>query len=92
MAVFFITGRPEGLRPITVSQLEAGGYRGYRALYLRPADDHDTSLVPYKSSTREAITKSGYRILANVGDQQSDLNGGYARRAYKLPNPMYFTP
>ena len=23
--------------------------------------------------------QSGYRILANVGDQQSDLSGGYAR-------------
>ncbi len=57
VAVFFITGRPEGLRPITVSQLEAGGYRGYRALYLRPADDHASSLVPYKSSTRKEITQ-----------------------------------
>jgi hypothetical protein len=41
---------------------------------------------------RRTITRRGYRILANLGDQLSDLTGGYAERRYKLPNPMYFTP
>ena len=67
-------------------------YRGPNTLYLRPNNDHNTSLVPYKSGTRKKITRAGYRILVNVGDQQSDLTGGYAKRTYKLPNPMYFTP
>ena len=29
-------------------------------------------------------------ILVNIGDQQSDLAGGHARRAFKLPSPFYF--
>ncbi|MDQ0403073.1 hypothetical protein J2S50_001622 [Streptomyces sp. DSM 40167] len=29
-------------------------------------------------------------IVANVGDQYSDLRGGHADRTYKLPNPTYF--
>ena len=36
--------------------------------------------------------KRGYDILVNVGDQRSDLTGGYARRGFKLPNPMYLIP
>ena len=46
----------------------------------------------FKSSTRAAIQKSGYHIVINVGDQQSDLDGGFAQRAFKLPNPFYFIP
>jgi hypothetical protein len=28
-------------------------------------------------------------IIANLGDQFSDLAGGYAERTFKLPNPFY---
>jgi hypothetical protein len=31
-------------------------------------------------------------VLETIGDQWSDLEGGHAERAYKLPNPMYFLP
>jgi predicted secreted acid phosphatase len=92
VAVFFITGRPEALRSFTVTQLRAAFYRGPNTLYLRPNGDPGSSVVPYKSGTRKRITDAGYRILVNIGDQQSDLTGGYAKRTYKLPNPMYFTP
>ncbi|MEU3547863.1 HAD family acid phosphatase [Streptomyces longwoodensis] len=47
--------------------------------------------VQYKSGTREHIERDlGYDIIANVGDQYSDLEGGHADRSYKLPNPTYF--
>jgi hypothetical protein len=47
--------------------------------------------VQYKSGTREHIEKDlGYDIIASFGDQYSDLDGGYADRTYKLPNPSYF--
>ncbi|MFF7738470.1 HAD family acid phosphatase [Streptomyces sp. NPDC007984] len=47
--------------------------------------------VQYKSGTRKHIEKDlGYEIIANFGDQYSDLDGGYADRTYKLPNPTYF--
>jgi predicted secreted acid phosphatase len=92
VALVFITGRPEGLRQITRTALRSAGYRGWKRLVLRPADDHATSMVPYKSGARRALTRAGYRILANLGDQRSDLKGGWSLRSYKLPNPMYFTP
>ena len=91
--VFFITGRPEGLRDATVAQLKKDGFGKYKQLDLRPNDDpNKNSVVPYKSSARKAIAKKGYTILANVGDQKSDLKGGFSVKTFKIPNPMYTTP
>ncbi|HEX7427555.1 MAG TPA: hypothetical protein VF328_11535 [Mycobacterium sp.] len=30
--------------------------------------------------------------MANVGDQPSDLDGGFAEQTYLLPNPFYRIP
>ena len=51
--------------------------------------------VEYKAQTRKYIESpagGGYNIVLNVGDQWSDLQGGYADRALKLPNPTYYLP
>ncbi|MCX5282527.1 Secreted acid phosphatase [Streptomyces sp. NBC_01281] len=46
--------------------------------------------VQYKAGTRKHIEDLGYDIVGNFGDQYSDLDGGYADKTYKLPNPTYF--
>ena len=92
VAVFFITGRPEPLRALSAKNLKAAGYTGKLDLTLKPTSNHDDSVVPYNSGARKKIERKGYRILANLGDQRSDLKGGYSLKTYKLPNPMYFTP
>jgi predicted secreted acid phosphatase len=93
VAVFFITGRVPSMRAATLKNLREAGYARFTRLYLRPtADLTAPSVVPYKAGRRKAITRAGYRILVNVGDQLSDLDGGYARRSFKLPNPMYLIP
>jgi predicted secreted acid phosphatase len=89
--VFFITARPEGIRDGSLKNLKAAGYPGKYELILQPADYTTESKVPYKSGARKQIQKRGFRIIANVGDQQSDLKGGYSERTYKLPNPIYLT-
>jgi hypothetical protein len=48
--------------------------------------------IQYKSGTRAYIESEGYDIVANFGDQFSDLSGGHADKAFKLPNPMYYLP
>jgi HAD superfamily, subfamily IIIB (Acid phosphatase) len=48
--------------------------------------------IHYKSATRAHIESLGYDIVANFGDQFSDLMGGFADRTFKLPNPNYFLP
>jgi predicted secreted acid phosphatase len=92
VAVFYVTGRREPERAITQHELSVAGYPAPVALYLRPVSDRSTSVIPYKSRTRAAIEHQGYDILASIGDQWSDLRGGYADRLYKLPNPMYYLP
>jgi hypothetical protein len=64
--------------------------------YLKAACAGDTNgsctTVHYKSATRAHIESLGYDIVANFGDQYSDLEGGHADRTFKLPNPNYFLP
>lgn len=48
--------------------------------------------IHYKSATREYIESQGFDIVADFGDQFSDLEGGYTDRTFKLPNPNYYLP
>lgn len=88
--VFFITGRKEVLRANTERQLRAAGYRGWAGLYLCPNDYDKESIIPFKSGVRRQLEQEGWSIIVNMGDQWSDLEGGYAIRKIKLPNPYYF--
>lgn len=89
VAVFFITGRREPLRTATAANLQRQGFGSYAGLDLRPLDDHESSVVPFKSSRRREIESRGYTIVLNLGDQWSDLEGGNAEETFKLPNPFY---
>ena len=102
--VFFLTGRPESQRAATVANLATAGYGTVADdhLYLKDLSEPWLSscatttpactTTQYKSLTRQHIESLGYDIVANFGDQFSDLNGGFADRDFKLPNPMYFLP
>jgi putative acid phosphatase of HAD superfamily subfamily IIIB len=91
IAVFFITGRPEAQRAVTAENLEREGFHNWDGLSLKPAGTTLTT-VSYKSGARASIEQQGFHIIANVGDQYSDLAGGHADRAFKMPNPFYFLP
>jgi acid phosphatase len=90
--VFFITGRRKPETNATVKNLHRAGYHKWAGLYLRPSDYEQKSIIPFKSRTRELITQQGYTIIATIGDQYSDIKGGYAEKGYKLPNPYYYLP
>jgi predicted secreted acid phosphatase len=87
--VFFITGRRERLREITAGNLHRAGYAGWRRLQMRPNRQPADHKDGWKARARRAIERRGYRIVVNIGDQRSDLDGGHAIRAVKIPNPMY---
>ncbi|TWB27822.1 HAD family acid phosphatase [Nitrospirillum bahiense] len=91
VAVFFITGRPEAEREATARNLAAAGYEGWAGLVLRAPGAHG-SAADYKMAERARIEAQGYTIIANMGDQDSDLAGGHAERTFKLANPFYFIP
>ena len=90
--VFFISFRIESLAAMTRKNLEKAGYGTFDGLFCRPESDKSTSAVPFKTATRERIEQQGFKIIANIGDQESDLAGGHAERTFKLPNPFYLTP
>jgi predicted secreted acid phosphatase len=48
--------------------------------------------IQYKSGTRAYIESQGYDIVANFGDQFSDLEHGFADKTFKMPNPNYYLP
>lgn len=53
---------------------------------------HYVSAADFKAPQRKAIEDEGYTIVANLGDQHSDLDGGFAERTFLLPNPFYRIP
>lgn len=94
VAVLFLTGRKDPRdRPGTEENLRRAGLADYAALRL--ASSADASLptaAARKAAARAAWATEGWTIIATVGDQESDLVGGHAERAFKLPNPFYRIP
>lgn len=92
VAVFFVTGRREPERDNTIKNLNAVGYKNWDGLYLKPVDYKGKSAIPYKTAVRKQIDAKGYDIVFSLGDQPSDLSGGYADQTFLLPNPFYIVP
>jgi 5'-nucleotidase (lipoprotein e(P4) family) len=93
VSVFFITGRPKSQEAATAGNLRAIGYNNWAGLALRGPHPPAEKTATYKSGERAKIVAAGYRIILNVGDQMSDLNGNpQAELSVKLPNPFYYLP
>jgi predicted secreted acid phosphatase len=92
VTVFFITGRKEFQRHATTANLRSAGYQGWQALFMKPNDYNLPSVIPYKSGARKKIVEMGYDIILNIGDQWSDLKGGFADKTFKIVDPYYYIP
>ena len=88
--VVFITGRPERDRGATEKNLRAIDCGEFVALVCKPDGAKGTS-ADFKAAARGRFVREGWTIVANIGDQRSDLAGGFAERVFKLPNPFYLT-
>ncbi len=89
VSIFFITMRPKAVESYTVTNLQNEGYTKWSALYLPSPEEAKQGSRAYKSGIRKMLTEQGYTIILNLGDQDSDLDGGYAEYIAKIPNPMY---
>ena len=103
--VFGLTGRSAGQKDATLANLAKVGYRGFtpQHFFTKWADGQQPSYVTcatakcttveFKANTRKHIERDlGYDVVLNVGDQFSDLQGGYTDTNLKLPNPTYYLP
>lgn len=104
--VFYNSGLNEAQRPAAVENLKKIGADvnlDSAHMFLKDAANPPAYLsacatpgtwtcttVQYKGGTRKHIESLGYDIVANFGDQYSDLDGGYADKTFKLPNPTYY--
>jgi predicted secreted acid phosphatase len=90
-AVFLVTGRPAHDRAATIQNLVRRGV-AYDGLYMRPGDEMKDVAEQIKTGHRKNIEDMGFKVVVNIGDQVSDLYGGYSIDCEKLPNKMYYIP
>jgi predicted secreted acid phosphatase len=99
VAVFFVTGRKETdqheVQSATEKNLSKAGYSNWTRLMLEPVG-YAFTVQQFKTEKRREIMAMGFTIIANVGDQYSDLRSdprvgnADAEQNYKVPNPFYF--
>ncbi|MEU6346434.1 HAD family acid phosphatase [Streptomyces sp. NPDC046977] len=83
--IFFVTARPDFIYPATYYNLDHEGYP-VAGLYGRSIPDLFAEVSAYKTAQRAAIEQRGYTIIANIGNNTTDLVGGHAERTFKLPD------
>ena len=97
-----ITARRADKRQATLQNLRRHYGDAFRSTYFftRWADGRkpayiscakSCSTTQFKSQTRAHLERKGLTILANFGDQYSDLIGGHGRPV-KVPNPTQYSP
>ncbi|MGQ9819862.1 MAG: HAD family acid phosphatase [Candidatus Kapaibacteriales bacterium] len=87
--IIFITGRNESQFQSTYNNLRKAGYSTIDTLICRTKEESELSAQEYKTKMRRELTEKGYFIVGSIGDQWSDLLGGYCLLQIKIPNYMY---
>ena len=90
VTVVFLTARAERERAATLRNLRALHLAEGNRLICQPDEDRRSNAA-FKAAARAELWAEGWTLIANLGDQESDLAGGGAERAFKLPNPFYRT-
>ncbi|MFF8728803.1 HAD family acid phosphatase [Streptomyces sp. NPDC015171] len=85
VSLFFVTARPGIIYLPTEYNLEHDGYQ-VAGLRVRGLFDLFKDVAAYKTAQRADIENDGYTIIANIGNNATDLSGGHAEKTYKLPD------
>ena len=88
ITVIFITGRDISQFDVTYKNLKNAGYTKFDTLILKNNSIHQ-STGKYKWDKRKELSAKGFNIIASVGDQESDFEGGDYGIKIKLPNYLY---
>lgn len=87
--IIFLTGRTAETREATFSNLLNEGYTVFDTLICRLPEEKDMNTERYKTAKRKMLISGGMKIILNIGDQKSDINGGLALLQIKIPNYLY---
>lgn len=97
VSVFFVSYRTpmpnkpnEDLKPYTIKNMKIAGYADWSDLFIPKPTDAGLPSYIFKTNVRMELSKT-YRVIFSMGDQDSDLIGGYTERTYKMPNYLYST-
>jgi len=88
VAVFFVVTRPPELLEATRRNLREQGYEATEVIGP-PKNAKYPSSADFKAGARRELVNRGWNVVAVLGDQETDLAGGFGERFYKLPNPVY---
>ena len=91
VSIMLISGRNLMQRVQTENNLRQVGFDDWTELVLKEPNSQETT-ESFKASHRRRLSQAGYRILVNLGDQDSDFGGGFSEACFKLPNPLYWVP
>lgn len=87
--VAFISGRYAETYNATLKNLYDQGYTKFDTLITRTNLTAKIPAAEWKAIEREKLARKGYNIIACIGDQWSDMVGGYTGIKIKLPNYLY---
>ncbi|MFJ3791644.1 HAD family acid phosphatase [Kitasatospora sp. NPDC090091] len=85
VAVIFVTARPDFIDSLTRCALQRAGYP-VDGLHGRDFGDLFQPVQEFKTAQRAEVELEGYTVIANVGNNTTDLTGGHAERTFKLPD------
>ena len=85
--IYFVTARPLDLKAATIENFKKLNIPYSQIIFRDPIKWP----IPkeFKIAMRKNIVNNNYDIILNVGDQPTDFEGGYWKRALKVPNPFY---
>ena len=92
LKVFFVSARVADSIDATKLALKDAGYTQFEDVFVFPKeiDDYNPKqFTNFKSERRAHIESLGFKILLSIGDQPSDLKGGFTKYTCELPNYLY---
>lgn len=87
--IIFLTGRDYDDYTATKNNLINRGYIQFDTLIVRNKQEKNLPAATWKESIRKQLAMNGYKIIACIGDQWSDLSGEFTGVKIKLPNYLY---
>lgn len=90
--VFFVSARYWHSLKNTKQALKNAGYVEFEGVFVFPRAIKEykaDEFISFKARRRAYIESLGYSILLSIGDQPSDLIGGFTKYTCELPNYLY---